>query len=163
METIKSIYIFFIKELIYIMFCLIETLFKSSAAKNLEIVALRSQLSILQQQIENNKIPKSRPTPAFRQLWVVLAKIFSNWKYCLILVKPDTVIKWHRRAFKLHWSYKSRKRGRPPISSEIITIIKKLHKENPLLSPEKIHEKLMLNIFSMTTTQCFLIKKLKPF
>ena len=60
-----------------------------------------------------------------------------------MLVKPETVVKWHRTAFKLYWRRKSRKLGRPKISIETINLIKKIHQENPLLSPEKIYEKLV--------------------
>ena len=58
----------------------------------IEILALRNKLSILQQEIYNHKIPKPQFTPAFRQLWVLVSKIFPNWKSHLILVKPQTVI-----------------------------------------------------------------------
>ena len=67
----------------------------------------------------------------------------ENWKgVFLIIVKPETVIKWHRTAFKFYWKKKSKIKGRPKISPATISLIKKIHKENPVLSPEKIHEKL---------------------
>ncbi|MEK4228379.1 integrase core domain-containing protein [Solibacillus sp. FSL H8-0538] len=59
-------------------------------------------------------------------------------------MKPETVIKWHQTAFKLYWKRKSRKTGRPKISQDTIKLIKQVHHENPLLSPEKINEKLLL-------------------
>ena len=70
----------------------------------------------------------------------------STWrtKEVLHIVKPNTFIGWHRTAFKFHWKQKSKKIGRPKISSETISLIKRVHKENPLLSPEKIHEKLRI-------------------
>jgi transposase InsO family protein len=65
----------------------------------------------------------------------------------LVIVKPETVIGWHKTAFKFHWLLKSKKRGRPKISRKTIELIKRIHKENPLLSPKKIHERLVdLNI-----------------
>ena len=66
---------------------------------------------------------------------------FPNWKSSLVLVKPETVIGWHKKAFKLFWSIKSRKPGRPRISAETIALIRKIHNENPLLSPENIFER----------------------
>ena len=82
----------------------------------------------------------------FRKLWVLISKCYFGWKDALILVKPETVIGWHKRAFKLYWRRKS-KGGRPKISHTTIALIKRIHKDNPLLSPEKIHERLiMLNI-----------------
>ena len=118
--------------------------FKSSNDIKLENIALRSQLALYKQRYEKQKLPKPTPTPAFRQLWVILSKYLVNWKSHLVLVKPETVIKWHRTAFKLHWRRKSSKTGRPRISQETIKLIKRVHHENPLLSPEKIHEKLQL-------------------
>ena len=109
--------------------------------KDIEIIALRSQLSIVRQQLENKKIPKAKPTPTFRLLWIFISKNFKNWKSALVIIKPETVIKWHKKAFKIYWKRKS-KPGRPGISRKTIALIKRIHKENPLLSPEKIHEQL---------------------
>jgi len=121
---------------------LLRTRLMSDMQKDLEILALRSQLAVLQQQLLNHKIPKPRLTNSFRRLWVWLSKHFGNWKSALVLVKPETVLGWHKRAFKFYWRRKSRG-GRPKISRETIALIKRIHKENPLLSPEKIHERLV--------------------
>lgn len=115
----------------------------TNAAKNLEIMALRSQLALLNEQLENKKIKKPRSSTAFRQLWVLISKFHINWKSDSIIFKPDTVIRWHKTAFKMHWRRKSKKAGRPPISKDIIKLIKKIHEENPLMSTEKIHEMLL--------------------
>jgi len=66
----------------------------------------------------------------------------SNWKTALALIKPETVISWHRHAFKFYWRRKS-KGGRPKAYYEAIVLIKRIHKENPTLSPEKIHERMI--------------------
>lgn len=132
-----------IKGWLQIIFQFICSYFKSSTYKNLEILALRSQLSIYQQQVENKKITKPKCTPVFRQLWVILSKIFTDWKTNLIIVKPETVVKWHKTAFKLHWKLKSKKLGRPKINGKTIALIKQIHRENPLFSPEKIREVLI--------------------
>jgi transposase InsO family protein len=115
----------------------------SNFAKDMEILALRSQLSITQQQILNGKISKPHFTPAFRQLWRFLSELLPNWQSALFLVKPETVIGWHRKSFKFFWTRKSRKPGRPKISTATIALIKRIHRENPLLSPEKIHERMV--------------------
>jgi len=142
MFNIKSTILFFRNWIMsFASFC--KTRFMTNVAKDLEILALRSQLSIFQQEIINHKIKKPRFTPAFRQLWVLISKIYPNWKSALILAKPETVIGWHKKAFKLYWKTKSNKSGRPKISIQTIALIKRIHKENPLLSPEKIHEQLI--------------------
>jgi len=106
-------------------------------------LALRSQLSLFQQQSLNHKTPKPRVNAAFRQLWVILSKVFPKWKSSLFIVKPETVIGWHKKAFKFYWMLKSQKSGRPKISRQTIALIKRIHKENPLLSPEKRYERLI--------------------
>jgi len=144
---------------------LAKTRFMSDIQKDLEIIALRSQLVILQEHIINHKITKPRVTHPFRQLWVLLSKCFHGWKGTLILVKPETVIGWHKQAFKFYWRRKS-KGGRPKISQATITLIKRIHKENPTLSPEKIHERLIaLNIVDApapNTVAKYIRKKRKP-
>lgn len=122
---------------------IIKDAMKSHIALEFEIIALRSQLALYQQQELNRKIPKPRTTPAFRQLWVMISKLSPNWKSFLMIVKPETVIGWHRRAFRFYWLWKSRLRGRPKISQVTIALIKRIHKENSLWSPERIHNQLV--------------------
>jgi len=132
------------KEWILYLYQFFRLYLKSTHTLKLENIALRSQLAVYQQHYEKQKLPKPQPTPAFRQLWVLLSKHFEQWRTLLVLVKPETVIKWHRMAFRIHWRIKSRKKGRPKLSKESIKLIKKFHHENPTLSPEKIHEQLCL-------------------
>ncbi|WP_202595667.1 hypothetical protein [Pontibacillus yanchengensis] len=105
---------------------------------------MNSQLALYVHHYEKNNLPTPRPNTSFRQLWVLISKSYQNWKSHLIIVKPETVIKWHRTAFKWFWKRKSQKVGRPRLSEEWISTIKRVHKENPLLSPEKLHEQLAL-------------------
>jgi len=118
--------------------------FKSKNGLQKENIALRSQLALFNHQVESGKRPKPKATPAFRQLWVLLSRYYADWINCLCSFTPQTVKKWHSSAFSFYWLKKSKKKGRPTISSETIALIKRIHKENPLLSPEKIHEKLVL-------------------
>ena len=87
MSYLKSIFLFF-KNWLQIFAWFITSLFKTNLQKELEIVALRSQLSIFQQKLTTNKMSKPLFTSAFRQLWVLLSKIFTYWKSSLLLVKP---------------------------------------------------------------------------
>ena len=120
----------------------LKTKLMSNTAKDLEILALRSQLALVQKDIQVGKISKTRFKPAWRCFWVLLAKFFPAWQDALVLVKPETVIRWHKTAFKCFWRIKSRQ-GRPQISGKTIALIKRLHLENPLPSPEKIYEQLV--------------------
>ena len=115
----------------------------SRAVLEIENMALRSQLAIYQQQTLNCKIPKPRPTPAFRQLWVIISKLCPSWRSFLVIVKPETVLNWHRKAFRFYWTRKSKPCGRPAISYATIILIKRIHKENPLWSTERIHDQLV--------------------
>ena len=143
MSIIRSIFAIFKEWLNYLM-PFLKLFFKNTNDIKLENIALRSQLTLYQQRFEKQNLPKPQPTPAFRQLWVILSKCLTSWESLIVVVQPKTVIKWQRTAFKLHWKRKSRKTGRPNISQETIALIKRIHQENPLLSPEKIHEKLHL-------------------
>jgi len=114
----------------------------SKRQKELEILALRSQLAFFKKDILLHNIPKPRVDDRFRRLWVFLSKHFDEWQSALILVNPDTVLGWHRRAFKRYWRRKS-VGGRPRISQATIALVKRIHRDNPTLSPEKIHERLV--------------------
>jgi putative transposase len=138
----KSISVY-LKQWVNLFMHFIRTLFMNRAAMAAEILALRSQLALFEEQVTNKKRKKPKTNHAFRQLWVLLSKFISNWKSYLIVVKPETVIGWHRTAFRLYWKRKSKKVGRPKIPIDIIKEIKRIHEENPLLSPEKIREMLI--------------------
>ena len=142
MVCVKSV-VLFVKNWLDVFTNFVRTGLISSIKKDMEIAALRSQLAICHQQIINQKMKKPLPTPAFRQLWVLISKLSRDWESYMILFKPETVTGWHKKAFKFYWMKKSKKPGRPKISPATIALIKRIHKENPLLSPEKIHEKLV--------------------
>ena len=129
-----------------LLFCCICACFKSKAQLIREIAALRSQLAAFQAQMVDGKIPKPRLTEQFREFWVFLSQNFEGWEKILVLAKPATVAGWNKRRFKNHWRRKSQ--GRPRVSCEVITQIKRIHRDNPTLSPEKIHERLVdMNIY----------------
>jgi len=121
----------------------LRNIFRSRQALILENLALRSQLALFEQQVLMGKHPTPQPTSAFRLLWVWLSKHLINWHSALMIVKPETVIRWHRQAFHWYWRRKSRPRGRPAIASATIATIKRVHRENPLWSPERIHDQLV--------------------
>jgi hypothetical protein len=78
---------------------------KSRAALHAEIVALHHQLLVLQRGKGSRKL---RLSVADRLLWTWLSQLWSGWRSVLVMVKPETVIAWHRRGFRLYWSWKSR-------------------------------------------------------
>ena len=106
----------------------------------LENLALRQQLAAMKR---SNKRPQVRSRD--RLFWVLLSRFWTNWQEALIIVKPETVIRWHRKGFKLFWKFKSRRKGsgRPPISPEIRDLILKMAKANPLWGAPRIHGELL--------------------
>lgn len=124
-----------------------------------ENALLRQQLIVLQRQV--NK-PKLRPRD--RVILVILAGLVKNWRQALLIVKPETLLKWHRAGFKLFWKFKSSAKGRKPkIAEETILLIKKMASENRLWGAERIQgELLKLNIkVSKRTIQKYM-RQAKP-
>jgi putative transposase len=76
---------------------------RSRAALQLEILALRHQLQILQR----SRCRRVRLTQADRLVWVWLSRIWNGWRSAVVIVQAETVIAWHRRAFRLFWNWKS--------------------------------------------------------
>src|SRR5271170_8471822 len=106
------------------LFFSIRQSFRTRAELQVEILALRHQLLVLQRSTRSRKV---RLSAADRLLWVWLSRLWSGWRSALIIVKPETVIAWHRRGFRLYWSWKSRHpQGRPSVSKEVIDLIRRM-------------------------------------
>jgi putative transposase len=108
--------------------------FRSFARSRLEleaeILALRHQLAVLQRQTPT----RPRLGRADRLLWVLLSRLWPNWRRAIQIVTPGTVVRWHRRGFALYWCWKSRPRrvGRPALAADIHALIRQMHAANPL-------------------------------
>jgi len=83
-----------------------------------------------------------------------LKQYWDGWESRLILVKPETVVRWHRDAFKAFWTWKSRRKkcGRPPLSPEVIALIKRMASENPTWGAPRITSELLLLGFKVRDT-----------
>jgi putative transposase len=122
---------------------LIRTLasaFGSRQALALENLALRHQLGVLQRTAGKPRLQKTD-----RLLWVLLSRLWKDWREALTIVQPETVIRWHREGFRLYWRWKSRgrRRGRPRISKEIRDLIRQMSEANPLWGAPRIHGELL--------------------
>jgi hypothetical protein len=121
--------------LLYALLATARSSLNSQRELALENLALRQQLAILQR-----KTQRPRLTRADRAFWVALCRLWPDWHNALLIVKPQTVIGWHRKGFKLYWSWKSRNRGgRPPIEAEVRTLIRRIASENPTWGAPRIH------------------------
>ena len=123
------------------LFGTLSSIFRSRAALELENLALRHQIGILQ------RSPRKRPklTPWDRLLWVWFSRIWSDWRSALAIVQPETVVAWHRAGFRLFWTWKVRRgqRGRPLIPREVRDLIRKMCRENPGWGAPRIHGELL--------------------
>jgi putative transposase len=126
-----------------------------------ENLALRQQLAVLNR---TAKRPKLRSFD--RLFWVTLSCLWKNWRSALIIVKPDTVIRWHREGFRLYWRWKSKARnsGRPKIDAEIRDLIRRMSEVNPLWGSPRIQAELNLLAFNVaeSTVGKYRIKRRKP-
>ena len=106
-----------------------------------ENLALRQQLAALRRLSKRPRLKKRD-----RIFWVVLSRIWANWRSALLIVQPDTVVHWHRQGFKLFWRWKSRmgKVGRPKIEAEIRRLIRRMSRENPSWGVPRIQSELAL-------------------
>jgi putative transposase len=122
-------------------FAALSSIFGSRAALQLENLALRHQIGVLQRSAR--KRPKL--TLDDRLLWVLLSRLWSDWRSALAIVKPETVVAWHRAGFRLFWTWKIRhgQPGRPVISREVRDLIRKKCRENPGWGAPRIHGELL--------------------
>ena len=107
------------------------------AAENL---FLRKQLTMFQER----KVKPHRPDTAIRIALVLLSRLFS-WRDALVVIKPQTLVRWHRQGFRLFWRWKSRP-GRPPIPVELRLLIREMATNNPSWGEERIANELLLKL-----------------
>ena len=97
----------------------LRSAFRTRAELALENLALRQQLANLRHMSGRPRIHM-----ADRAFWLVLSRMWSRWADVLVIVKPDTVVRWHRAGFSLFWHWKSRSRS--PVESDISAEVKAL-------------------------------------
>ena len=122
--------------------------FRSREELLLENLALRQQLLAL-----HAKRPRPRLSSVDKLFWLVLRRVWSGWKRSLILVTPETVVRWHRAGFRLYWSWISLSRhivGRKSISREVRELIFRMVAENPTWGAPRIHGELLKLGFDMS-------------
>ena len=99
---------------------------KSRKELAVENLMLRQQLAVYKREIWRPRITK-----VDRAFWLALMRWWSKWKDALVIVKPETVIAWHRKGFKCFWTWKSRRpAGRPKIEAELRALIIQMAEQN---------------------------------
>lgn len=116
-----------------------------------ENLALRQQLVVLRR---STKRPRLRHRDCL--FWIALSQLWQNWRSILVIVKPETVIKWHRQGFKYYWRWKSRSGnvGRPKIDQEIRDLIRRFG--NPTWGAPRIQAELHCEIDMLDEAMCLL-------
>jgi putative transposase len=136
-------------------------LFQSRAALQLEIIALRHQIGVLQRSVKRAKL-----TPADRLLWAWLCTVWEDWKSGVFIMKASAVVGWHRKGFPLFWTWKIRRGrpGRPSVPKQVRELIRTMSCENPLWGVPRIHgELLKLGIeIGETSVSKYLMRSRKP-
>jgi hypothetical protein len=100
--------------------------FRSRNKQAIVELALRQQLATFSEKGRHPRI-----SPADRGFWVLLSRVWSGWKEVLVIVQPDTVVRWHRKGFRFYWRSISKPRpGRPPNPAEVQALIRRFAKEN---------------------------------
>ena len=126
----------------------------------LENLALRQQVAVW-------KAGRRRPrlTEMDRIFWVLLSRLWKSWRHSVHIVRPETVVRWHRRGFRLYWAWKSRHRwGRPAIGRELRHLIRRMSRANPLWGAPRIHgelRKLGLAV-SQATVSKYMLRPRRP-
>src|SRR6266851_2014172 len=126
----------------------------------LEVLALRHQLQVL----KRSRPQRLRLTQADRWLWVWLSRVWNEWR-ALVVVKPETVIAWHRRAFRAFWRWKSRRQlGRPSVPRDVRALIGSMSAANPGWGAPRIHgELLKLGVdVCQATVAKYMVRRRRP-
>ena len=114
----------------------------------LESLALRQQLGVLRR-----KYPRPQLAPAEKFFWVVFRRLWPGWKRALILVQPETVVRWHREGFRVYWAWISRRRvraGRALVSRELRQLIFRMVADNATWGAPRIHGELKMLGFDIS-------------
>jgi hypothetical protein len=140
----------------------LRSMFEDRASREAEILVLRQQLLVLSRCRRRQRIPLHNID---RLILVWLCRLFPSLLDAVVIVKPETVLRWHRQGFRAYWHWKSwRRGGRPRIDREIRELIRRMSRENPLWGSPRIHgELLMLGIdVSESTVRRYMIRIGRP-
>jgi putative transposase len=117
---------------------LVMLCFRSAGATEIEILVLRHELAVLRRQH-----PRPHLQPADRALLAALSRLLPRIRWPIFLVRPETVLRWHRRMVARRWTYPSTSKGRPPAANEVQQLVVRLARENPRWGYQRIHGELL--------------------
>ena len=131
----------------------LRALLFGSAVVALENMALRHQLAVLQRSVRRPRLSRWD-----RILWVWLSRVWTDWRSSLVIIRPATVVAWHRQGFQLYWRWKSGAPsvGRPRLDPELRHLIRRMARENPTWGRRRIRAELALlghNVAELTVAK----------
>jgi hypothetical protein len=140
----------------------VSSIVRSRAALELENLALRHQIGVLQRSAPK----RSKLILLDRLLWAWLSRVWSDWRSALAIVQPETVLAWHRRGFGLFWAWKIRRGhpGRPALPRDVRDLIRRMCRENPTWGAPRIHGELLklgINIAESSVSK-YMVRGSKP-
>jgi hypothetical protein len=117
---------------------LLRLMARGDAARDLELLVLRHQLTVLRRQI-----PRPRLEPTDRALLAAISRVLPRSRWSCFLVKPETLLRWHRRMVAGSWAFPRRGHGRPPLDDDFQQLIVRLAQENPRWGYQRIQGELL--------------------
>jgi putative transposase len=131
-----------LSKLAYLTLCrsiqLLALLARSDPAKDLELMVLRQQLTVLRRQV-----PRPRLEPTDRALLAAISRVLPRSRWSCFLVKPETLLRWHRRMVAGSWTFPRRGHGRPSLDDDFQQLIVRLAHENPRWGYQRIQGELL--------------------
>src|SRR5512132_4234044 len=112
--------------------------FRSAETKEIELLVLRHELAVLRRQHPRPHLP-----PKDRALLAALSRLLPRARWSVFLVRPETLLRWHRRLVRRRWTYPITSKGRPPIPEEVQQLVVRLARENPRWGYQRIHGELL--------------------
>ena len=135
--------------------------FRSRATLEAELLALRHQLLV----VHRRRQFRPRLTLIDRLIWILLYRVWPRCLYALVIVRPETVVRWHRTGFRTLWRWKCRSRGgRPRIEAGVRSLIREMSRDNPLWGAPRIHGELLKLGFDVaqSTVAKYMIRGMGP-
>jgi len=149
----------------FALFCFILAVmaspFKSKSRLEAENAALRHQLIVLRRKVQG----RVRLTNHDRWFFIQLYRWFPSILHVITVVRPETLVRWHRAGFRCYWRWKSRSRGgRPQIEADLRALIRRMSVENPLWGAPRIHGELLKLGFEVaqSTVAIYMVKRRGP-
>ena len=148
--------------LIFLLVNLLASLFKSKSRLEAENAALRQQLIVLRRKLRG----RVQFTSSDRLFFILLYRWFPSVRKAMTIIRPETVVRWHRAGFRRYWRWTSRSLGgRPPIAADLRALIRRMSSENRHWGAPRIHGELLKLGFvvAQSTVAKYMVSKSDPY